>query len=521
MNSERKSSESRGTAIVAGILTSALGAYLLLHFIDPDLSITWSYAHLHRRPALPWIGLGLVVLLPPGVSALWRAPVLRQPVGAPSVTQTGAALSLLYLALFASSLWSPQTPHAVDSVEFLLGTTEPGFHYNPRWYLSIRLYRLVSSVLVPPIDPERFARGANALLGAIAMMGFAGCARRLADTRGEAIALVALVWSSFGVLQISVGYLDIYPVPLAATGLYLWLAFRVLEGRSTLWGPFLIVGLGPFFYIGLILLAPPTIFLVYDVVRRDGNLRRVWPPAMFTLLGAVLATYAGHGRPLAWADWYAEAALAASCDWGLQSGSCLLPFGYMFSAEHWNEMAHLLLLVDFVGLLLFAVCTSSELLRDLTRIDLRVLVLGSVGAAHFAFLLVLDPLFGQYSDWDAYTYPAVPITLLGGWGFVLWGRRSPRWFGLLLGLALAAASVHLLARLNAIHVDRRAHLLETPCHVNCGPPGSYYESCRHCAWDGVLLLCECRTRKGTWRPTGAMTDCARGFFNDDGVLRCG
>lgn len=516
-----ESSESRGATIVAGVLTLGLAAYLLLHFVDPDLSVTWSYAHLHRRPALPWIGLALVILLPLGVSAVWRTPALQAPAREPSRLETAGAFLLVYLALLASSIWFPQTPHALDSAEFLLGTTEPGFHYNPRWYLSIRLYRLVSSVMVPPIDPERFARGANALLGAIAMMGFAGCARRLGETRGEVIALIALVWSSFGVLQISVGYLDIYPVPLAATGVYLWLAFRVLEGRSSLWGPFLIVGLGPFFYIGLILMAPPTIFLVYDVVRRDRSLRRVWLPALVTLVAAVCSTYAGHGRPLAWGEWYAEAAWAASCDWGLQSGSCLLPLGYMFSAEHWTEMAHLLLLVDFVGLLLFAVCTSSELLRDLRRIDLRVLVLGSIGGAHFVFLLVLDPLFGQYSDWDAYTYPAVPITLLGGWGFVLWGKRSPRWFGLLLGLALAAASVHLLARLNAMHVDYRAHMRETPCHVNCGPPGSYYDSCRDCAYDGVLLLCECRTRDGEWRPTGSMESCARGYVNDDGVLRCG
>lgn len=516
--------ESRGTTtiatVIATVLALSLGAYILLHFIDPDLSVTWSYAHLYRRPWLPWIGAGLVVALPLLGQALWHHPAGREPLRDPSPGQIAAAFLAVFAALLATSVWFPQTPHALDSAEFVLGSTQPGFHYNPRWYLSIRLYRLLSTAFVPPLSPEQFARSANVLVGTVAMMAFAGCARHLSTTRREAAALTALVWSSFGVLQISVGYLDIYPVPLAVTGVYLWLAFRVLEGKSSLWGPLLIVAVGPFFYIGMILLAPPILFLVYDVIRRDRSLRRVWPPAVASLAAAACATIVGHGRPLAWGAWYSEAAEAASCDWGFQSGSCLLPVEYMFSVKHWNEMGHLLLLVDAVGLLLFVVCTTSELVRDRTKVDLRVLILGAIGAAHFAFLLTLDPLFGHYSDWDAYTYPAVPITLLGGWGFLLWARREPRFFGLLLGLALAAASVHLLARLNAMHVDYRAHLRETPCHVNCGPPGTYYDSCRNCAWDGVVLLCECRTKEGAWRPTGTMAKCDRGYRNDDGVLRC-
>jgi len=45
------------------------------------------------------------------------------------------------------------------------------------------------------------------------------------------------------------------------------------------------------------------------------------------------------------------------------------------------------------------------------------------------------------------------------------GRKHPRAFGYLLGLALAAAGVHLLARWNALDVDLPRHLLESPYHV--------------------------------------------------------
>ncbi len=512
--------ESRRNAVVASILATGLGAYILLHFAEPDLAITWSYAHLHRRPFLPWVGGALVVLLPALGAALWRHPAAQRPLGHLSRPRIFGTVIALFVGLFTLSLWFPQVPHAIDSAEFLFGASQPGFHFNPRWYLSIRTYRLLSTVLVPPLSPEHFARGMNALLGAVALTAFAGSARLLSKTRGEAIALTLLVWSSFAVLQMSIGYLDIYPVPLAVSAVYVWLALRVLEQRTQLLWPLLIVGVGPFFYIGLILLAPSAIFLVFDVVRRDRGFRHVWRPMLLTAACAVFATVPGHGYPLAWSEWYAEAAQAASCHWGYQDSSCLLPLDYMFSWPHLNEMIHLLLLVDGIGLLLFAVCTSSELLRDPQKIDLRVLILGSIAAGHFALLLVLDPLFGPYSDWDAYTYPAVPLTLLGGWGFLLWGRRQPRLFGFLLGLALAAASIHALARLNAMHVDYRRHLKESPCHVNCGPRGSYYDTCRNCTWDGVLLLCECRTRAGEWRDSGTMQRCIHGYRNNDGYLRC-
>lgn len=501
------------------VLGGGLAVYLALHFLEPDLALTWSYAHLSRRPWLPWVGVALVVVLPAMGAWAWRCDALTRPLRPVSRRTT----ILGGLGVFVVLLWFarvfPQEPYAVDAFEFLIGATQPEFRYNPRWYLSIRTYRLFSTFLVPPLEPETFARGANVVLGAISLMALAGCARRLTRTVGEAVALTLLAWTSFAVLQIAVGYLDIYPVPLAATSVYLWLALRYLDGRTALLWPILVAGLGPFFYIGLILLAPSALLLLFEGIRRSG-VRSVAPAIGVTLAAMVLATVPGHGRPLAWSAWYGEAAEAASCHWGFQADSCLLPLDYMFGATHFAEMFHLLLLVDGIGLLFLLVCTSRELVRDPWVIDLRLLVLGSIAAGHLAFLLVLDPLFGPYSDWDAYTYPTIPLTLLGGWGFLVWSRRSPRWAGWLFGLALAAASVHLLARLNAMHVDYHRHLAESPCHVNCGARGSYYDSCRNCTWDGTLLLCECRDQQGSWRRTGSMERCRHGYRNEDGRLRC-
>lgn len=512
-------SASRADTAVPVLLGVGLGVYLVVHFLSPDFSMTWSYAHLDRRPWLAPIGLGLVFLLPLLGLFAWRSSAFSRPLQPLSRGFVFVGSVVLFLALLGSVYVFPQEPYAVDAFEFLFGSTQPDFHYNPRWYLSIRTYRLISKIFVPPLPPEAYARGANVLLGTISLLALAGCARSLTKTRGEALALTLLVWTSFGVLQIAWGYLDIYPVPLAATSVYLWLALRTLEGRTGLLWPLLVVGLGPFLYIGLILLAPSALFLAFDTYRRHG-MRAVVTPLLLTLALMVLATIPAHGRPLAWAAWYGEAAQASSCQWGFRSDSCLLPLDYMFGTTHLAEMIHLLVLVDGVGLLFFLVCTSREFIRDPRTIDLRMLVLGSIGAGHFAFLLVLDPLFGPYSDWDAYTYSMIPLTLLGGWGFLTWSRRSPRAAGLLFGLALAAASVHLLARLNAMHVDYHRHIAETPCHVNCGARGSYYESCRGCRWDGTLLLCECQATDGTWRKTGTMERCPSGYQNLDGHLRC-
>lgn len=512
--------ESRGGAFVASVLTLGLGLYVWLHFAEPDLSVTWSHAHLHRRAFLPWLAIGLLLVVPVLTAFLWKSPAAARPLEPWSRGQVFAGFLVLFAGTLWVSLWFPHEPHAVDSAEFVLGASKPGFRFAARWYLGIRTYRLLSAFLVPPLEPETFARGVNAFLGAITLSSLAGCARAFSRTRGEATAITLLAWTSMGVLQMSVGYLDIYPVPMAITSLYLWLALRALEGRIHVLWPLLIVGIGPFFYIGMVLIAPSATFVVYGVARRQGGMRRITIATIVTTIAAVCATLPGHGRPLAWADWYAEAAEASSCQWGLTSESCLLPLDYMFGWTHLNEMLHLLLLVDAVGLLLFVVCTAPEFLRDRRQIDLRVLVLASIAAGHFAFLLTLDPLFGQYSDWDAYTYPAVPVTLLGGFGFVLWSRRKPRLVGFVLGLALAAAGVHLAARLNAMHVDYHLHVIETPCHVNCGPPGSYVDTCRGCTWDGTLLLCECRRRDGRWQRTGSITPCPRGFRNLDGRLDC-
>ena len=64
----------------------------------------------------------------------------------------------------------------------------------------------------------------------MALAALAGCARRLGRTRGEVVAITLLAWSAFGVLQLAIGYVDVYPTVLALMALYLWAALGALDG---------------------------------------------------------------------------------------------------------------------------------------------------------------------------------------------------------------------------------------------------------------------------------------------------
>src|SRR5205814_8484995 len=79
---------------VALALSAGLAAELALHFLEPRLAITWSYAHLGRRAALWWIGAALVLVLPPASAWAWRRPGAARALGALSWRSAVAAVAL-------------------------------------------------------------------------------------------------------------------------------------------------------------------------------------------------------------------------------------------------------------------------------------------------------------------------------------------------------------------------------------------------------------------------------------------
>ena len=151
---------------------------------------------------------------------------------------------------------------------------------------------------------------------------------------------------------------------------------------------------------------------------------------------------------------------------GLNPESYHVPWTRMLAPGHLATVIHLMLLVDPVGWVLLLACAPPLLVRRgawKSRVEL-VFLLGLV-LPYLAFLVAMDPLYGAYADWTLYSYGAVGTALLGGFAFVRWASDEPRLFGVLLGLALAVSSVHLLAKFHALDVGRELHFRESPPHL--------------------------------------------------------
>jgi len=448
----------RRPSAVALALAAGLAGELALHFLEPRLALTWSYAHLGRRAALPWLGIALVLALPAAGRCAWRQPGVERPLGAVSWRSTlgGCALAGAVLALGRAC------PAPLVSIDpwFLVKSVAEGTGENGRWYLLLWSYERLGAAVRPWLDAPQVIRTGSGLAASVALVALAGAARRLGRTRGEAGAITLLAWSAFGTAQLVPGYLDVYPFALAVTALYLCTALGALAGDVHPGWPLALAFVAPFFYIGLVLLLPSTAVIALSAARRP----EARAPLALGLLAAVAAagaaTLPGFGAPFAWRAFVARAHADSGWQLGLSPTSSLLPLGYLLSGAHAREVVHTLLLVDGVGVLLLVVCGAWLPRRDPAAALLALLV-----APWLAYVVAMDPLFGAFADWDLFSYGAAATSLLGAYAFVAWGRAAPRAFGWLLGLALAAASVHLLARWNALDVDLPRHLLESPYHV--------------------------------------------------------
>ena len=448
----------RRPSAVALALAAGLAGELALHFLEPRLALTWSYAHLGRRAALPWLGIALVLALPAAGRCAWRQPGVERPLGAVSWRSTlgGCALAGAVLALGRAC------PAPLVSIDpwFLVKSVAEGTGENGRWYLLLWSYERLGAAVRPWLDAPQVIRTGSGLAASVALVALAGAARRLGRTRGEAGAITLLAWSAFGTAQLVPGYLDVYPFALAVTALYLCTALGALAGDVHPGWPLALAFVAPFFYIGLVLLLPSTAVIALSAARRP----EARAPLALGLLAAVAAagaaTLPGFDAPFAWRAFVARAHADSGWQLGLSPTSSLLPLGYLLSGAHAREVVHTLLLVDGVGVLLLVVCGAWLPRRDPAAALLALLV-----APWLAYVVAMDPLFGAFADWDLFSYGAAATSLLGAYAFVAWGRAAPRAFGWLLGLALAAASVHLLARWNALDVDLPRHLLESPYHV--------------------------------------------------------
>src|SRR5207248_4429099 len=176
----------RRPSAVALALAAGLAGELALHFLEPRLALTWSYAHLGRRAALPWLGIALVLALPAAGRCAWRQPGVERPLGAVSWRSTlgGCALAGAVLALGRAC---PATLVSIDPW-FLVKSVAEGTGQNGRWYLLLWSYERLAAPLHPD-QAQHLIRALSDLEASVALVALAGAARQLGRTRGEAVAI--------------------------------------------------------------------------------------------------------------------------------------------------------------------------------------------------------------------------------------------------------------------------------------------------------------------------------------------
>jgi hypothetical protein len=456
---------SRAATIVALVLVLGALALVWLHWAEPALATTWSFAHLGRRRMLRWLAVLAVLVLPLAGHALWRSPAMARALRAPSWRSALIAIGGVWLVLAIVGLAFPAPVICIDAVYFVKEIRD-GTAGNHRWFLALRSYGWIYHALGGALDGKLFVRVLNASMTAIACGAVVGSARLLARDRREALTIAVLVLTAFGNLQLALGYIDVYPIPQAATALFVWTALRALRGDGSVFWPLAIAAIGPLVYVGLLLLSPAALVLSIAIALEAGGIRRLAraAPGVIVLLG--VGTLPLHGRPWDLIAFVQGVARDAQPQLGLSSSGSLLPLDYAFGVKHLSEFLHGLVLTDPVGVLLLITVLPVVLLslRDApTWRDL--LLLGALAGPVLVYAFLMDPLFGPYADWDLFSYGALATSLLGAYALILLARDRGAWPGAVVGLLVAVAVVHALARLNALGVDFARHMQEEPFHV--------------------------------------------------------
>jgi hypothetical protein len=459
----RESRRELGAGLYFGV---AFAALLGLHGLAPELSISWSYG----RPRWLLLSVLLVVTLPVALARLWRTDALDAWLARLPRIRPIALWSILLLVLIALWLLAAAPPLSPDT-RFLIKAVNEGTRAAPRWLLLLATYQGAHRWLGDWLRPYEVVQVVNVLLASAALAALAACAHRLGERREEQLAIGALVFGAFGVLQISLAYPDVYPAPLAVTALYCWLGLAAIDGERHPFWPLAIAAIGPFVYLGASILAPSLLAVVAAELRRDGGVKRIGWSVLGAVFLAGLATWPFYGWPFAWIPMLEAVTALRSAEMGLNSSGYQMPVGEILAPRHLWSVTHVLLLVDPVGwVLMLGPGSWLALGRVEIRVRRRLIFLALIVLAYLAYCLAMDPLYGAYLDWDLFSYGAVASSLLGAYALVVWGRgRSAPLVGAALGLALALNLVHLAARLNAMPEHRARHVHESPPHLSVPP----------------------------------------------------
>ncbi len=228
------------------------------------------------------------------------------------------------------------------------------------------------------------------------------------DTVERTLILAFLLTSGF--VQLFFGYVETYPVLLPAILVYLLTGARALRGATPLWVPSLVLGLMIPLHFTLVTFVPSLFVLAYfhiETVESPSNETR--SIAALKTLGLLALTPAASLLVLLLIGFNPAVYFQTA------GSSHMLPlfsepgFFYhyrLFSIAHLSDLLNHYLLVAPAALLVPFVAGRRSTLPD----PLRMFFLAAA-AFSVLFTLIANPEVGAFRDWDAFAYPALPLTL--------------------------------------------------------------------------------------------------------------
>ena len=215
-----------------------------------------------------------------------------------------------------------------------------------------------------------------------------------------------------GTMQLFFGYVENYALYMPGFLLYILLGLRAQEQRTPLYGPALLLGLLLALHPAFAVLGPSLLFLAYRAYREQ---REKAPSRK----NAVVVLAALCCVPLSATLFLELSGVGYEAYTSRMGGSNLLPlFGEPgFHAQYpVFSFAHLFDFLNQQLLVAPAACMALFLLRK-THLS-RQLFLAICGAVPLLFTFVANPGIGAVRDWDIFSLPALPLTLLAATGLL-------------------------------------------------------------------------------------------------------
>lgn len=394
--------------IVRVLLASLVALMGLGSIAFPEL--LWGVSHFRflTNPLLPIVvALLFVVLLfePKNSVALLASPKMssRWAFG-------------IFAAVFAVLFWVFRTKTVfMGDADYLLGHLAHGGSM-PSDVLDFEIHQQFFKAFLAPNQKEPILTYniMSSFAGLLFLGGAALFAKRIAETSFDRVfAFLFVVFSGF--MVIFFGYVESYAFLYVSTIFYLATSADALIRGKKLYLPLLFFALSFSFHQTAILLGPSLAYLFWARHRNDEK----WLKALgiySAFLAGVLLLILGYLMASGFSFKEYREMLAVR---STEEGGLILPlFGTksILAPSHLIDFGNYLLLVAPVAsVLLPFVLADKRVYRDKVAVFFLV-----AGAFSFLFFFVMDPKIEMHRDWDLFTAPSIPLTLLAGYSFVKW-----------------------------------------------------------------------------------------------------